>query len=970
MANSGTNEPDRSGADPLDPVGPDTPAERELRLLKAYLHELIEMSPEAIVFLDNTDRIVRINQEFTRLFGYSPAEAVGRRINDLIVPFDKKEESEDYTARAQAGERFESETVRRRKDGSLVDVSVMANPLVIEGRRVGVYGIYRNISRRKQAEESLLFQKAFLDGLIEKAPEAIVVLDRAAGITRVNHEFEKVFGFSAEEAFGRTLDELIVPETLVEEGLELNRQVLRGDIVSLETVRQRKDGRPVHVSLLSAPITVEGKQIGFLAIYRDIADRVTAEEALHQSETKYGTILEEIEDGYYELDLASRFTYATDVTAKILDVPGESLIGQRFSDFCEKDDVQTLLDTYHQVMTTGEPVRGVAYKVKTHDDRRKTLEASASLIRNKAGSPVGFRGIIRDMTDRRKAEDALRESEERHRMVLETSPVPIMVTDIHHQVTYLNPSFTRLFGFTLAEASGRELDFVPKDNLSEYREIKRSIKRGRSFTGLESRRVTKDWRTVDVSVSGAVFFGLSGKPAGSVQTLQDITNRKMAENELKFVAYHDLLTGLPNRKSFYRTAEETLRQAQRRRSDNQWALMFMDLDRFKHINDSLGHDAGDELLIAVSRRVRECLRRSDYLFRLGGDEFTVILSNLSRQLDVAIVARHVLREVARPYQLKGHDIYTSTSIGISVFPDDGQDVETLVKNADMAMYAAKEEGGGYRFFTGGMQQRAVERMRMESSLRLALENGELVLHYQPLYDRFGGIRGVEALLRWDHPEKGLLSADQFMGMAEDTGTIVPIGKWALETACAWASKWQRELNPDIFLAVNLSPRQFRQDNLTDLVGRVLEKTGLDPSGLVLEVLEGSLMENPEGAARKMNRLREMGIRFSIDNFGTGYSSLGFFRQFPIDLLKIDRGFIDNSVKTKEDREIVKAIISMARSLNISTVAEGVESVEQREMLLDYGCDTMQGFFLARPMTEPDLEKLLRKEAGADNGPEG
>jgi diguanylate cyclase (GGDEF)-like protein len=488
------------------------------------------------------------------------------------------------------------------------------------------------------------------------------------------------------------------------------------------------------------------------------------------------------------------------------------------------------------------------------------------------------------------------------------------------------------------------------------------IKLGDAFSGVETQRLTKAGQLVDVSISGAVFFDTDGNPEGYVITLQDVSERRKKDAELRYVAYHDVLTGLPNRKSFYMCLDDMLQHSSRRDSDRAWALMFLDLDKFKQVNDALGHDTGDRLLKGVANRLKASLRETDHLFRLGGDEFTVILTNLNRDIDVARVARKILESLVQPFRFNGHEIFTSTSIGISVFPNDGWDVEGLVKNADMAMYTAKESGGGdFRFFTEEMNRKALYRMKMESSLRKALDQNELVLYYQPLVSRNNRIEGMEALLRWHHPDLGLILPADFIRITEETGIIVPVGRWVLQTACAQAKRWHDMGFPDLFVAVNLSARQFQEPDFEQMVVDIITASGLPPECLKLEVTESSVIQNPEVCIAKMNALRAKGITFSIDDFGTGYSSLSYLKRFPIDALKIDRSFISDAMKSKADQEIVKTIIAMARNLNIDAVAEGVETQEQKDFLASHGCDSMQGFLFAHPVPVDKFKDLLEHQ---------
>lgn len=563
-----------------------------------------------------------------------------------------------------------------------------------------------------------------------------------------------------------------------------------------------------------------------------------------------------------------------------------------------------------------------------------------------------------EISERARVEEELRRSEERHRVVLETAPDPILVYDMEGWVIYVNPAFTRTFGWTADECLMSEFTFVPEEDVPENEEILAAIRSGKWITGVESKRITTRGRTIDVSLSGAAFFDDNGGFRGSVLNLRDITAWKEAERKLTHLAYHDPLTGLPNRKSFYERLEETLAQAARSSEAKLRAILFLDLDRFKEVNDTLGHDIGDELLKEASIRISDCLRKSDHCFRLGGDEFTVILNYLSKDIDAAKVAQHINSALAQPFRVNGYEIYSSASIGVSVHPTDGETVESLIKNADTAMYAAKADRVGYRFYTEAMNSEALDRMRLENDLRRAVERDELVIHYQPLYEKSGPVAGLEALVRWDHPEKGLIMPDSFIPLAEETDLILPLGEWVLYRACEQAVAWREAGHQDLFVAVNLSAKQFRHPTIVDDIETVLTRTGLSPTQLKLEVTESCVMEDPEGAVAKMDRLNRLGIRFSIDDFGTGYSSLAYLKRFPVDTLKIDKSFIKDLGRDTDDEEIVKTIIGMATTLNLETVAEGVETEDQQDLLAEHGCLKMQGYLFSKPLPADMMSRLL------------
>ena len=475
---------------------------------------------------------------------------------------------------------------------------------------------------------------------------------------------------------------------------------------------------------------------------------------------------------------------------------------------------------------------------------------------------------------------------------------------------------------------------------------------------------------------GILLFCAAEKDAftpGSVDLLQRIADniafaldnfdradeKTKADERIEYLASHDGLTGLPNREMFNHLLQAAMVTARHRQL--QFAMLFIDLDRFKIINDSLGHEAGDALLVETAKRLRDNLRTGDIVARLGGDEFVVILEHSAARGEIEKVAAKLLDAVGQPVQLSGHECLATASIGIAMFPDHGADVHTLTKNADMAMYLAKEDGkNNFRFFTREVKMPSIERLTLENCLRHALERDQFSLHYQPKVDLTGGqITGVEALLRWTHPEYGMLPPAQFIPLAEETGLIVPIGRWALNAACAQNMEWQRRGLRPVSVAVNLSPRQFADENLLHDVDEALAVSGMSPVLLQLEVTESMMMRNVSGAIKVLDALQSRGIRLAIDDFGTGYSSMSLMKQFPIDTLKIDRSFVRDLPDDTEDRAIAQAIINMGRALGMTIVAEGVETAAQESFLRAHGCDEMQGYLFSRPLPPEQLADLLR-----------
>ena len=490
---------------------------------------------------------------------------------------------------------------------------------------------------------------------------------------------------------------------------------------------------------------------------------------------------------------------------------------------------------------------------------------------------------------------------------------------------------------------------------------------------IEYRLLLADGNVCSVINQAEVSVNEMGNAVKIFGMIQDITDRKQADEKIRYLAYYDGLTDLPNRSLFSEHLNQALRHAQR--YEKRVATLFIDLDRFKQINDTLGHSGGDAVLRMVASRLRLCVRSSDSMSRLGpdsspdslsrfgGDEFTVLLTELQQAEDAAVVAQRIQAELEKPFEVEGHEFIITSSIGIAIYPNDGEDAEALVKNADAAVHFAKTEGrNNYQFYTASMNVSSLERFKLEADLRKALERKELVLFYQPQVDlQTGQIVGAEALIRWEHPERGLLCPMDFIPLAEETGLILPIGDWVLSAACAQQKAWQTAGFGHLRVAVNLSIQQLRQKSFMQTLSDTLHAAGIDASYLELELTESKIMQKAEESITLLNDIKQTGITLAVDDFGTGYSSLSYLKRFPLDVLKIDRSFIADVVNDLDSAAIAKAIIAMATSLNLKVIAEGVETEEQLAFLRQHGCDEMQGYLFSKPVSAEEFARLLKQD---------
>ena len=562
--------------------------------------------------------------------------------------------------------------------------------------------------------------------------------------------------------------------------------------------------------------------------------------------------------------------------------------------------------------------------------------------------------------------ERLRDSEERFSSTLELAAIGIAHVDTNSRFIYANPRLCDMLGRTEQELCALTVKQIshPSD-VEATDDLRARLRAGaiKSFKA-EKRYLRKDGSAVWVGLTVATKRDRLGRDLYDVSIVEDISVRKAAEERVQYLATHDGLTGLPNRVMFVELLNLAVETA--RRHDRKLAVLFIDLDRFKVINDTLGHDAGDVLLREVATRLRESLRASDVVARLGGDEFVVLVQEIAAIDEVTRIARNILSAAMRPVMILGRECRVTASVGICLFPDAASDPPSLMKNADMAMYAAKEQGkNNYQVYVSDMKSNSVERLTLETNLRRALERNELFIHYQAKVDfKTGMITGVEALLRWENPELGSVPPAGFIPLAEEMGLIVPIGLWVLQTACAQSVAWQRDGLPAVCMSVNLSMRQLNDDRLVDEIAAILKETGLEPGLLELEITESMIMHDTDKAIRLLTQIKQLGVRLAIDDFGTGYSSLAQLKRFPIDTLKVDRSFIREIPGDAEDRAITEAIIAMGKTLSLTIVAEGVETPEQQSFLSERSCDQMQGYYFSVPIAPDDFAALLRKHSPA------
>ncbi len=664
--------------------------------------------------------------------------------------------------------------------------------------------------------------------------------------------------------------------------------------------------------------------------------------------------LDAIPDLMFEIDLSGKLHRAHALNEDLLAVPSTHIQQRHIEEMLPADVCQVAYRAMQETLQLGRS-HGQQYHLSTPAGER-WFELSVAHKTNLASDTPHFVFLARDITERKNAEAEIQLAAK----VFEQSSEAFLITDAQQRIVKVNPAFTEITGYTPDEVLGKTPKLLTsgRQGAKFYQRMWGEIQQNGHWQGeIWNRR--KDGHDYPEWLSITRVADASGETKHFIAIFSDTTQRKAQEAKIRTLAYFDPLTGLANRTLLKDRIEHDLGQAKRHKTP--LALLFLDLDHFKNINDSLGHAVGDELLVEVGRRLTGHLRAQDTLARLGGDEFVAVLPDTDAN-GVTHLAQSLLDLLAQPYSLTDHELNVTPSIGIALCPEDGQDFETLYRCADTAMYRAKQDGRNcFRFFTHELQSSSIRRLTLENALRRALERNQLYLHYQPQQClRTQRVLGVEVLLRWQHPELGSVSPAEFIPIAESSGLILPIGEWVLRSAAEQVKTWIDSGLPEMMLAVNLSAVQFRQPQLLRTVTGILNETGLPAHCLELELTESVAMHDPLGAIATMDALHQQGIRMSVDDFGTGYSSLNYLKRFKVYKLKIDQSFVRDVPGDPEDALIVGAIINMAHSLGLTTIAEGVETAEQQQFLKDKGCDEIQGYLFSRPLPPQELERLLRQ----------
>jgi diguanylate cyclase (GGDEF)-like protein/PAS domain S-box-containing protein len=928
---------------------------------------VVKNSSEIVTIVDPDGTLRYTSPAFGRLLGYDPEKVVGKmNVLEYVHPDDlphvleeiEKVLSEGGIASNKAEYRF------RHMDGSWRWMESMGTYLLDDPSVNGIMVTSRDITKRKESEERLRRAEERYRTLVERVPAVVYVqeIGRPDSPMYMSPKIEALTGYTPEECKDPDMRwRMVHPADRERMQFEDERAGEPGEVFASEYRVLHRDGHTVWVR--NESVLIEDEASGsryWQGFMLDITERRLVEVALRESEQRFRRSFDDAAIGMALVGTDGRFLRTNRSLRELLGYPDKELLGKTFQDITYTDDLSVDLDHFERIL---------AGEMRTYQIEKRYIHKkghvvwtllNVSMVQDDEGKPLYFVSQIQDISERKSAEQKIRDAEQRYRTLVEQIPAVTYIdpVDDPHTSLYTSPHIEQMLGYTPQEWQNEKLwpkCLHPGDRERILAADKRFEVGGEESFREEYRLLAKDGSVVWVREEAVLVRDEAGAPLYWQGVFYDLTERKALEERLHYQAFHDPLTDLPNRRLFVDNLERALKRT-RRRKGRKSAVLFMDLDNFKVVNDSLGHEVGDHLLVAVGQRLEGCLRRGEVAARLGGDEFTFLLENVSSAGEAEAVAERIIRELMAPFAIEGHLIFATISIGIALSDTVslGQG-DLLLRAADIALYRAKGKTKAcYEVFDRSKDAYALERLELENDLRKAIERDELKLYYQPVYSlESASIAGMEALLRWEHPRRGMMRPGEFIPLAEETGLIVPIGLWTLEEACRQAREWQERClsDPPPIVGVNLSLRQFQHPGLVEDVARTLRETGLDPGNLALEITESVAMHDEGSTIATLEELKSLGIWLVIDDFGTGNSPLSYLTsQFKMDHLKIEGSFIRKFVEDSDNSAIITGLIDFAHAVGLRAIAEGVETAAQLQRLKEMGCEFVQGNYIAKPLT--------------------
>ncbi len=945
--------------------------ERNLQASQEKYLDLYEHAPDMYLSIDaQSAMILECNQTTVNILGYNKGEIIGHPVFNLYAA-----ESVEYVRKQvfplfqKLGVIHNEQLKIKKKDGSKLDVSLNASAIRdAQGTIIRSRSVLRDISKTIQLETQLTNTLQHYQGFFEQAPQPYQSLDKEGCLIEVNAAWRKTLGYDVDDLKNKCFGDLLAPGFKKYFDEIFPQLKLSGEIHGVEFIMRHRDGTLIDV-IFDGRI-VKNEQGIFQQAHCLLTD-ITEQKRINSQLTLFRQQIEQSKDAFYVIDYTS---------SQILDVneSASNMLGYSRDELLEKSivEISSIINSLKKWQEIATLVKNQKQGQTIEDEFIQKygpiIPVEVSTIYQVSNGREVFVSSIRDISERKIKEQLLKDKNKFIQTVIDGVNDSIMVINTDYSISMMNRSARNSINETYINnikspkcyevSHHQNTPCSGKDHPCPLTQV---LQHTETSTLVHQHKTSVD-DTQYMELTASPLKDSNGTIYAIIESSHDITSLIKTQKELhersiafEHQANHDVLTNLPNRLLFIDRLSQAIKLAQRRH--NKIAILFIDLDRFKEINDSLGHIAGDEILKEVSLRLQSCIRKADTVARLGGDEFLVLLDDVKDSNFIIEIALQILEKIAATFIYNEQQLYVTSSIGISLYPNDGQTSETLIRNADSALYKAKEEGRNtYRYYTQDMTEKAFEHILLESNLRHALDNHELVVYYQPQVNgKNHQIKGMEALVRWQHPRLGLISPTKFIPLAEKTGLIIQLGEQVLQIATKQMAKWKKNDHSDFRLAINLSVKQLLHEGFIGRIRHILKENQCQAQWIELEVTEGYLITNPEQAINTLQQLKKMGFTISVDDFGTGYSSLSYLKRLPINKLKIDQSFIMDLSKNEDDRAIVIAIISLAKAMRLNVIAEGVETLQQKLFLLDHGCNSIQGYYYSRPVPENEMTKLLK-----------
>ena len=950
--------------------------EKALRSSRHHFSSLFHLSPNVMLLISYDDgTIVSANKNVTRVFGWESEEVMGRTTIDLNVWVHPEEREKMRLKARESITPLTQQVWVRTRSGKAIEGLLSMQLIELDSQEMLLCSFVESTDLQR-TEQALKNSEAIRSLAFDSSPDAIVITEKETGrYIEVNRSFREQTGFSDAEVIGKTASELGIWAHPSDRKRVIEHSLTQRTPVTVQFNNKYQNRLTTHL-MFGAEIELDGIPCLVLTI-RNITRQLQQEAALEQSEQRLQLAMDAANLGNWDWDMVRDRLYGSKRSSLIHGLANESFQGS-FNEFYSTlgpTEQTRIFATFQEALKGLTDSFKVSYQITRPDGSQRDIESVAKLYRDKTGKAVRMTGTVRDITEDVQREQALRLSNDKYATLFQSSPDAICLTRLRDGAFIeVNPSFCKTFNWKAGDLIGHssaEIGFWAEPNVRLV--FFEKIRKTGCLDNEEALFYTRDRRLVTCIFSSRLIR-INGDLCQAT-TIRDITEQResaraleVAQNQIRHLAYHDALTNLPNRLLLMERLNQHI--AYNLKNARTGALLFIDLDHFKHINDSLGHSVGDAVLKMISARLEACARPGDTLARLGGDEFVVLLDGFSEEREQAHkeilhIAQHVRALLCAPMLIERFNLQVSPSIGVALIPDHGHTPEDILKRADIALYRAKDAGRNtVEFFQASMQQAASERLRLEHDLRSALAHDEFELHLQPQVNALTrSIIGAEALLRWQHPERGYQSPAEFIHVLEETGMIVDVGHFIMRKACEMYAELQHRcgVTPETFkLCVNISPRQFRDPEFASQVAQCLAQSGISGSAIKLEITEGIVIDNLEATIAKMLELKQLGIGFAMDDFGTGYSSLTYLKRLPIDTIKIDQSFIRDCTEDQNDTAITCAIIAMSQSLQLETIAEGVETQEQLAFLHNQACYQYQGYFFSRPLPIKAFIQLINQ----------